>query len=514
LVEQERSIVVNECGLIDGIPVVLKAHPKFRMFLSVNAKYGEVSRAMRNRGVEVFLMDQDWNMDGGFSVSSDSERKDVIRFLISCGIPRLELVSLMSEAHMYAKAAGLCLGINITLLEVTRWVQLFQQLLLKGNQFLWSLHLSWEHTYLPSLGEVNGSDIVEEGKTRFLTNFDGSDVVDGKKIRFLTDFDGSAGLHSRFSLSLPGGWPMEQKLRDLIWYSKETCVKRNCMYLQSLGAQYASYRITSLKDSSSLLGPSSNIHPTILPTASLCELQFPTFSGHSVKPSIHRSFNSDLADLMLFFAANWVMEQSTENNLELYAIWLKWYNCLVQPYCKFFESYGSILKQEMEHPIWHSIRECYREIVAYHKIKTQDIPLLSKKLLDMSGCDALIACKNQLRNCLNGLSLLRLTLQQWQVETNHPDLAVMKATLLPALKSLRCLEGEVLQMVVKSWDLLDIYSSLLDYHRSVWKMMTLSQFDGLPVVWNLLMKNVLKLQREFPVEVGVFLVCFHPFISL
>lgn len=167
MVEQERSIVVNECGLVDGNPVVLKAHPKFRMFLTVNAKYGEVSRAMRNRGVEVFVMDQDWNMDRCISVPGDSERKNVIRFLISCGIPRLELISSMSEAHMYAKAAGLRLGINITLLEVTRWVQLFQQLLIKGNQFLWSLHLSWVHTYLPSLGEVNGSAIVEEGKNRF-----------------------------------------------------------------------------------------------------------------------------------------------------------------------------------------------------------------------------------------------------------------------------------------------------------------------------------------------------------
>ncbi|KAL6842329.1 hypothetical protein ACP4OV_027756 [Aristida adscensionis] len=507
LVEQERSIVVNECGLIDGNPLVLKAHPKFRMFLTVNAKYGEVSRAMRNRGVEIFLMDQNWNAET--NMPSDSERKDVIRFLISCGIPRIELISSMSEAHMYAKAAGLRVGTNITLLEVARWAQLFKQLLIKGNEFLWSLHLSWEHTYLPSLGEANGSDIVEVGKVRFLTNFDGSQIVDVGKFRFLTDFDGcSTGFHSGFSLSLPGGWPSEQKLRDFIWYSKESCVRRNCMYLRSLGAQYSAYQISSLKDGSPFSCPISNIHPSILPTTRLCELQFPGFSGQCVKTRLTGAFNSDLADQMLFFAANWVMEQSTENDLELYAMWFKWYNCQVQPYCNFFESYGYILEQEIDHPIWHSILECYREIVAHHKtdIVMQHIPLLSKKMLDMAGCDALKACQNRFRNALNGLSLLRLTLQQWKVEANYPDHATLNVTLLPALKSLRCLEGEVLKIIVQSRKLLHIYSRLLDYHRSIWKMVISSQFEVLPVVWNLLKKEVLKLQPKFPVEVGIFLM--------
>ncbi|KAJ1295332.1 hypothetical protein BS78_01G216000 [Paspalum vaginatum] len=508
LVEQERSIVVNECGLVDGNPVVIKAHPKFRMFLTVNSNYGEVSRAMRNRGVEIFLMDQSRNLEEHSNVPRDSERKDVVRFLISCGIPRMELILSMSEAHMHAKAAGSRVGINITLLEVTRWVQLFQQLIIKGNQFLWSLHLSWEHTYLPSLGEVNGSAVVEEVKLNFLNNFDGSEIVDGRNFRFLT-FDGySTGFHSGFSMSLPCGWPSEQKLRDLMWYSKETCIMRNCMFLQSLGAQYATYQMKNLKDSSSLLGPITMVHPSILPITSLRELQFPTVSGQSVKSCVTGAFDSDLANHMLFFAANWVMEQSTKNDIELYVIWFKWYNCLVQPYCNFFESYGYILKQEIEHPIWHSILECYKEIVSYHKIDivTQPIPLLSKKLLDMAGYDSLKACQSRLCSAFNGLTLLRVTLQQWQIERTCPDLAVLKSTLLPALTSLRCLEGEVLKMIVESQELLPIYSHLLDYHRSIWKMMISSQFEGLPIVWNLLRKEILKLQPKFPVEVGVFLM--------
>jgi midasin len=280
------------------------------------------------------------------------------------------------------------------------------------------------------------------------------------------------------------------------------------MFLQSLGAQYAAYQISSLKDYSSLLGDINIVRQSILPATSLHELQFPTVTGQSVKNCVTGAFNSCLADQMLFFAANWVMEQCTENDRELYAIWFNWYNCLVQPYCNFFESYEYILKQESEHPIWHSILECYRKIVDHHKIDivTQHIPLLSKKLLDMAGCDSLKACQNRLSSAFDALSLLRLTLQQWQIETKCSDLAVLKCTLLPALKSLRCLEGEVLKMIVEFPNLLKIYSRLLDYHRSIWKMIIASQLEGLPIVWNLLRKEILKLLPKFQVEVGVFLV--------
>ena len=100
-----------------------------------------------------------------------------------------------------------------------------------------------------------------------------------------------------------------------------------------------------------------------------------------------------------------------------------------------------------------------------------------------------------------------------EFETKFPDLAGLKSTFLPALESLRCLEGELLKMIVKSQEVLHIYSRILDYHRSIWKMMISSQFEGLPVVWNLLRKEIMKLQLKFPVEVGVFLVSYHPFLS-
>ncbi|CCH60894.1 hypothetical protein TBLA_0D03970 [Henningerozyma blattae CBS 6284] len=55
LLEDGGSLIINECSFEDGKPRVLNPHPNFRLFLTVNPKYGELSRAMRNRGVEIYV---------------------------------------------------------------------------------------------------------------------------------------------------------------------------------------------------------------------------------------------------------------------------------------------------------------------------------------------------------------------------------------------------------------------------------------------------------------------------
>lgn len=57
LMETNGSLIINECSAEDGSPRVLQPHANFRLFLTVDPKYGELSRAMRNRCVEVYLPD-------------------------------------------------------------------------------------------------------------------------------------------------------------------------------------------------------------------------------------------------------------------------------------------------------------------------------------------------------------------------------------------------------------------------------------------------------------------------
>ena len=41
---------------MDGRPRVVRPHLDFRLFLAMDPRHGEVSRAMRNRGVELYLL--------------------------------------------------------------------------------------------------------------------------------------------------------------------------------------------------------------------------------------------------------------------------------------------------------------------------------------------------------------------------------------------------------------------------------------------------------------------------
>ncbi|KAK3671964.1 AAA ATPase midasin [Recurvomyces mirabilis] len=56
LLEPDGNLIINENTQSDGSPRVIQAHPDFRIFLTVDPRYGELSRAMRNRAVELYLL--------------------------------------------------------------------------------------------------------------------------------------------------------------------------------------------------------------------------------------------------------------------------------------------------------------------------------------------------------------------------------------------------------------------------------------------------------------------------
>ncbi|GAB7364306.1 hypothetical protein MBLNU230_g4851t1 [Neophaeotheca triangularis] len=55
LLERNGALIINEHADHDGSPRVIKPHPGFRIFLTTDPRYGELSRAMRNRAVELFM---------------------------------------------------------------------------------------------------------------------------------------------------------------------------------------------------------------------------------------------------------------------------------------------------------------------------------------------------------------------------------------------------------------------------------------------------------------------------
>ena len=55
LLEPNGFLSINEhCGP-DGEPKVVRPHPDFRIFLTMDSRFGELSRAMRNRAIEIFM---------------------------------------------------------------------------------------------------------------------------------------------------------------------------------------------------------------------------------------------------------------------------------------------------------------------------------------------------------------------------------------------------------------------------------------------------------------------------
>ncbi|KAJ7717676.1 midasin nuclear AAA ATPase [Mycena metata] len=55
LCEVNGFLTLSERGYVDGLVQILRPHPTFRIFMSVDPQYGELSRAMRNRGIEIAL---------------------------------------------------------------------------------------------------------------------------------------------------------------------------------------------------------------------------------------------------------------------------------------------------------------------------------------------------------------------------------------------------------------------------------------------------------------------------
>nr|XP_026493936.1 midasin isoform X1 [Vanessa tameamea] len=80
LLEPNGVLNIPERGELSEI----KPHSNFRVFFTMDPKYGEISRAMRNRGVEVFLLSsEDWDL----GLSETMDYMDLVALLSSCGLP-------------------------------------------------------------------------------------------------------------------------------------------------------------------------------------------------------------------------------------------------------------------------------------------------------------------------------------------------------------------------------------------------------------------------------------------
>jgi len=155
LVENNGELMVNERGVIDGQVKVIKPHPEFRLFLTMDSKNGEISRAMRNRGVEIYVLDSELNS------------RDTILMLNGIGIIGQELPQAMIDFHNSIAALRLA-DRALNLRDLMHWASLTVAQLQRGFTLRDSLRLGMNQVYIRnSRTKKNQQAIAESYEKNF-----------------------------------------------------------------------------------------------------------------------------------------------------------------------------------------------------------------------------------------------------------------------------------------------------------------------------------------------------------
>ncbi len=126
LMESDGVLVLTECGIQEngihqGKTRIVKPHANFRLFLSTNPSFGEISRAMRNRCVEVSFLApvQPKKMDvlpnEGLELVSSIQTIDHIDLLEKIGIASPTLAKKLIDIHLNEVEADDCHGEDNTI---------------------------------------------------------------------------------------------------------------------------------------------------------------------------------------------------------------------------------------------------------------------------------------------------------------------------------------------------------------------------------------------------------------
>ncbi|XP_045137299.1 midasin-like isoform X1 [Portunus trituberculatus] len=87
LLEPGGELSLNEQGVVGGSVPTVDPHPQFRLFLAMNPLHGEISRAMRNRGLEICILES-W-----------TAAEDLRALMLHAGLTSVPLQNVLFQAH-------------------------------------------------------------------------------------------------------------------------------------------------------------------------------------------------------------------------------------------------------------------------------------------------------------------------------------------------------------------------------------------------------------------------------
>jgi MoxR-like ATPase len=165
VMEQDGELLLTECGVQDSGEIkgaghrVVKQHPDFRIFLSMNPEHGEISRAMRNRCVEISLIPPSAHgVVGDTNSMSTTTTVDALDLLSLTGVRSSPLGVSMLKVHNIEVASARACGTELpSTRHLHEWGNLVSGFCTRGWDIQSTLALSLRLSY-----ELN------EGHTRRL----------------------------------------------------------------------------------------------------------------------------------------------------------------------------------------------------------------------------------------------------------------------------------------------------------------------------------------------------------
>lgn len=161
LLEPSGVLIINECGSIGGKVRIIKPHKNFRLFMCMDPNYGEVSRAMRNRCVEIVLPDKSREK---LPLITESEIKDIsmndlktkigplnsdLISLTSAKVPNTIMTELFVCIHQIIERVLYSYNYvcRITFRNLKRWIRLTCHQINQGTDLRTSLGFSINQAY-------------------------------------------------------------------------------------------------------------------------------------------------------------------------------------------------------------------------------------------------------------------------------------------------------------------------------------------------------------------------------
>eukprot|EP01134_Creolimax_fragrantissima_P005503 CFRG5503T1 len=175
LMEPRGVLVISEKGVTDGVLETITPHPNFRLIMSVDPKYGELSRAMRNRGVEICLA-----ASGKPHVSlplanhdvMPSYSTDMVMLIQSTGVTNPAVSALLMDCHSSIKSSvAESYEFPLTVRDILHAARLVAEMLHRGFDVHKSVNIALYEVYVRCRRIESIRTIIEKVISAHLADF-------------------------------------------------------------------------------------------------------------------------------------------------------------------------------------------------------------------------------------------------------------------------------------------------------------------------------------------------------